>query len=102
MKEKDFWNKHSKAVSEAKELWANKAKESYKEMGDVGPIIMGDGIMASLIPKRCRKPQNIIIISSAEVASCQGNAHYERHASEIVEFLKEKGVECWYHYGMMD
>lgn len=102
MKEKDFWDKYGEIVNEAKKIWIDKSKKSYKKIGDVGPIIMGDGINVLLIPKRCRNPKPVEILPSADVAQCQGNAHYEQHASSIVDWLKGKGIDCWYSYGIRD
>lgn len=101
-KEKEFWDKFEPVIQEAKSLWRQKSEKTYKKIGDAGPVIMGDGVQAMIIPKRCKNPRPVEIISSAEASHCQGNAHYEMHVQEIVDFLKSKGVDCWYSYGRMD
>jgi hypothetical protein len=102
IKQKELEQKYSTLIHEAKLKWSKAAGKYYKEHGDTGCCIMGDGIEVFAIPPKCRKPRWIKVISSAEVAHCQGSGHYEATKDTAVKMLEKAGLEVRYNYGMMD
>jgi hypothetical protein len=89
-------------IETAREMWDEQAKKEFEKYGDRGSCIVGDGIVVSYIPPRCRKPTELFIIRSSSVAYCQGNLHYEATLHVALDYLKSHGIECRYNHGRMD
>ena len=90
------------SISLAKNLWAERSAVVFKEKGDVGSCIIGDGIEILVLPPKCRKPKAHMIIWAREISSCQGSCHYEATQEGIIDFLKGEDIEARYNYGRMD
>lgn len=90
------------ALNEATKLWAEKCEAYVKENGDVGSCVIGAGIEIEVIPKGCRKPRRQIVISNHDVTRVQGSCVWEASQREVVQFLKDKGIECRFNYGILD
>ena len=102
MKQRDFEEKYGDVVLEARQYWRDLVNSTFDEIGDKGSAVLGDGVMVSLIPPRCRNPRSVMIIPSPYVSMAIGSAHYEVHADTVVEYLKDRGIDAWYCYGFMD
>jgi hypothetical protein len=86
-------------VDEARNLWQNLMYEYHSIHGDVGTCIIGNGIKVTYLAPKCRIPKDMKIISPR---GYQGSLVMDTTASKIVEFLKSKGIECYYDSGSMD
>lgn len=80
----------------AEALWQRLAEEYGK---DEGSCILGDCIKAKVLLPRKRYIRYIEIVPSP---SFQGSITKEVTVKPVLEFLKSKGIECWYHEGRMD
>ena len=102
MKQKDFEVQYGAVIAGARLYWNSLVLSTLDQYGDKGSAVLGDGIVVQLIPPRCKKPRDVMVIPSSCVKKAIGSLHYEVHAKDVVEFLKERGVNARYHYGMMD
>lgn len=89
-------------IGEAVALWTNKCTEYVKKNGDRGSCVMGAGIFVYVKVPNKRYARELCIISSIEVTPKQGSCIWESSQREIVDFLKSKGVECFFNQGWMD
>lgn len=87
-------------VEEARQLWSEKIEAYIAERGDRGSCVLGAGIYVNHIPKGCRNPRKMRIIYPP--TPYQGSCAWEHSAQEIVDFLKSKGIECFFEYGVLD
>jgi len=94
--------KMKSVIDTAREMWLEASRKEFQKTGDRGSCIMGDGITVYFIPPRCRKPVELFIIPSREVAFAQGSLHYEATVDLALNFLREKGIVCRYNHGRMD
>lgn len=101
-REKDFTPEFNHAIAEAKDMWRVICKENFADIGDVGSCVVGAGIEINYIPKGCRKARRKQIISSHDVAQCQGSINWEHGHEKVVDFLKFKGIDCAFNWGRMD
>ena len=101
-KHKELDAKFYEIVGKAKQMWASYCRQNYAEFGDSGSCVLGAGISIHCIPSRCRKAQPLMIISSNEVAQCQGSLNWERHHEKVVEYLISKGIDAYYTWGNLD
>lgn len=97
-KKKDL-EKFQKVIQIAQDLWKAKTVAYVKEHGDKGSAVIGDGIFVDYIPPGCRKPRPLKIVSPA---GAQGCGNYEQFKDEIIKYLKDSGLNCYYLYGTMD
>lgn len=88
-------------IADAAKLWHKRVTAYYKEHGDTGSCIMGDGIMIAVRPPRRRNTFKYRILAPPGGFG-MGSGPYEGSAPEVVDFLKARGVDCWYDYGHMD
>lgn len=106
MKQKELFSdpRWQETLDHAREAWSKRAKETYEKDGDRGSVIMGDGITVQVIPPRCRKLVNVMIIPSRDVSWCQGSLHYEAHINVPLMILRTQypSVKFAYNYGRMD
>lgn len=90
------------AVDAAKRIWKKSCAEHFATHGDSGTCVIGARIYIYLIPLRCRKPQKFSLISAHEVSCCQGSTNWEHGKDEVLEYLKAKGIDAYYDWGVMD
>jgi len=83
-------------LDQAEAMWERLCIEYGK---DEGSCIIGDHIMAYVLPPRCRNPRRCIIVPAPGV---QGGITKEKTVGPVLEFLKSHGIECWHHFGRMD
>lgn len=94
--------KFEAVINEAREMWKKSASEYYERKGDVGSCVLGAGIVTYVIPPRCRKPRQIMLISANEVARCQGSLHWEHNIEEVLKVLRDAGLDVAFNWGRMD
>lgn len=85
-------------VNEAKKLWKDLQDEKFKKDGDTGSCILGAGISVNYLGPRKRKAVRKLLFGP----SYQGCGTFEPSVEQVVQFLKEKGVEAYYFAGRMD
>lgn len=100
--EKDFDEHFKKTIKQAKDLWQGICKENFKKYGDIGSCVIGAGIEINYRKPRCRKASKKQIISSREVACCQGSLNWETGVKKVLNFLKQNEIDATLNYGMMD
>jgi hypothetical protein len=87
-------------LEEARKLWAERIAEYVKLHGDVGSCVLGAGITVSYLAKGKRKPvRRLVIYPPTHV---QGSCTWEASQKEIVQFLRDRGVDASFAYGNMD
>jgi len=101
MKQSELSN-YSEVIAAARVMWKKSAEAYYNEKGDVGSCVLGSGITVDVVPPRCRKPRKMMLISSHEVARCQGSLHWEHNVGLVVDYLRANGVDAKFDWGRMD
>lgn len=95
--QKDFEeSEFVKILLEARKMW-NEEVLKYGE--DYGSCILGDCIKVPFLRPRCRNISYATIVASPSV---QGSITKEVTVKPILEFLKNNGINCFYHEGHMD
>ena len=89
-------------IQRAKHLWAKRCKEHYQKHGDTGTCVLGASIDCYIIPYKCRKYKPYCLISAHDVACSQGASNWENSVKEVIDYLKENGIEAHYNCGHMD
>jgi len=89
----------SGAIALASQMWANRCKLYLAKHGDRGSVVIGAGICCAVKHGRHSKTRELI---SAGVSCAQGSLVWEESVEEVVSFLKERGLDCYYECGRMD
>lgn len=89
-------------IEQAKTMWIDLAQKEFQSKGDSGCCVIGAGLEVYVLPPRCKHPQSLQLISFNEVSPCQGESAVQNTSKQIVEFLKQHGLETRYNYGRMD
>lgn len=89
-------------IEKAKALWRAKTREYVSKNGDVGSCVLGAGIYAYVLSPQSTEPKDIMIIRANEIACAQGSITWEHSKDEVMEFLKQNGIETGYEWGFMD
>ncbi len=89
----------AKLIGDARRLWNQRAREYFEAHGDRGTCVMGAGIAVYQIPPRCKKHRSVIIIDSPLYQGC---LTWEASVNEVLDFLRNGGLDCFYAAGMMD
>ena len=89
-------------VFKAREIWRDLAKEDYEKFGDKGSPIVGDGIYVNALQEGGHKGVKFFLILSNEISFSQSSLHYEARVSEVIDFLRDNGIEANYCLGRMD
>lgn len=87
-------------IHNANLLWKCKTREYIEKNGDMGSCVLGAGIDVYHLPKRARKPKTITIINAPSMA--QGSICWEHSVKDIIQYLKDNGIEAHYNCGWMD
>lgn len=98
----NFIAEKNSVIRQAKQMWAERCAEYVKNYGDRGTCVLGAGIEIDFIPPRCRTPRRMMLISASSVCNAQGSIVWEDSKDEIINFLRENGIECRYAWGNMD
>jgi len=89
-------------IEKARELWTRLCAETYARRGDIGSCVLGAGLQVRYAAPRKRSYSFKTIITASEVCCAQGSLVWEESVKEVIEFLKENGIEASYNPGYMD
>lgn len=103
----DFDEQFQQIVDEAKQLWARRIAERIRAHGQQQYFAAtGSGISVAYLPPRHKKPKLRMIIEPNSLVpppSYPNNVLvWQDSAPEVVAFLKTKGIESIYLYGLDD
>ena len=94
--------KKGEVINRARSMWKTICAENMTNYGDKGSCVLGAGIAVCCIPKGCRLPKSVTLISSDEVCTAQGSMTWERGMDVVIKFLKDYGIDAYYESGNMD
>jgi hypothetical protein len=86
----------------AKDLWRVQCQEYLDKNGDQGTCVLGAGIYVYHLAPNCRTPRPKTIIEVYEVCRAQGSLVWEDSVKEILEYLRQSGIDARYAAGNMD
>lgn len=97
--EKDFTAQFVQHVSAAAVRWTTATERYLAEHGDQGTCVIGAGIAIRFKGPRKRTDEDLIIIASP---GRQGSLAWEDSVNQVLEFLRQGGIEAHYCSGRMD
>ena len=101
--DKDFkTRKFMDSIKMAEHLWQKRIDAYIKENGDRGGCVLAAGIYVHHLGHRKRRLRDHRVINPASLSSVQGEGSWSQSHKEIVEFLKGRGIHCWFEYGYAD
>ena len=100
----DIDDNFKETIKFAEFLWHIKVSEYMEKNktpnGMYGSCVICDGIYINFIPKGKRKPIEMRILGTGS-AAC-GSLPWEDSKDFMLDFLKSRGIECFYNYGRLD
>ncbi|QDS91427.1 hypothetical protein FF011L_01570 [Roseimaritima multifibrata] len=101
LREKDLEKPEIKAlIQDAEKMWFDLC-EAFDALSPSGCAVKGAGISVHYRGYRCRKTNTKILISTHRMP-LQGDLHLSATAGPVVDYLKGKGLYCFYDAGDMD
>jgi hypothetical protein len=86
----------------AKTMWRDRCQAYLDKNGDQGSCVLGAGITVEYLGPHCRTPKRRMIIPVWEVCRAQGSLVWEDSEKEILEYLRDHGIDAHYAAGNMD
>jgi len=88
-------------VEIAADAWEAECARYVAKHGDVGTCVAGAGIAINYRAPRCRRYERKVILHPPHTSG-QGASTWEHSVDTIVSWLKDHGIDCFYHCGYMD
>lgn len=90
-------------VQLAKAMWTRLCSDYVARNGDVGTCVLGAGIFVNYVAPRARSRSRKMLISASSVSgSAQGASVWEHSVKEVLQYLRDRGVQAEYFAGSMD
>lgn len=90
------------AITNATIMWRERCEAYYNHHGDVGSCVIGAGIEVDFMAPHCKKVSQKMIISVSHVSPTQGSCVWEDSITDIIAYLRERGIDAHYNPGRMD
>lgn len=89
-----------KVLNKAQEMYTKACKAYFKEHGDYGSCVMGNGIYIAVKPPKKRNVYRLEICRPIGGGQSEGASYHCK--DPVLAYLKENGIDAWYECGRMD